>query len=138
MSYGSVYVLTNNGMPHYVKIGCSVYGALERAKNLSKSSTPFPFKVAFEVRFYGYRRLEKAVHKLLAPYRVNEVREFFRCTPSFAEEAIRVCAELIEPDSLYVVDARKAGAAGIVTDRDKAIILALSALPVPPRRLGAI
>lgn len=78
MSNGYVYILTNQALPDLIKIGKTGRDSRERARELSSTSVPFPFKVAFEVFSDEYDNLEKEIHNELADYRVASNREFFR------------------------------------------------------------
>lgn len=86
---GWIYVLSNPSLPGVVKIGMTTTSPEVRAAELSKStSVPTPFIV--ESSFFSLNPLadEKYIHHLLANRRVNERREFFRCTPSEVESLI--------------------------------------------------
>jgi hypothetical protein len=78
MKNGYVYILTNASMPDLIKIGKTARDSRERAKELSKTSVPTPFKVAFEIFSFDYEQLEKNIHNELADFRINPNREFFR------------------------------------------------------------
>lgn len=78
MKNGYVYILTNASMPNLIKIGKTARDSRERAKELSKTAVPTPFKVAFEIFSFDYDVLEKNIHSELADFRVNPNREFFR------------------------------------------------------------
>ncbi|MFB2685316.1 GIY-YIG nuclease family protein [Shewanella mangrovisoli] len=78
MKNGYVYILTNASMPDLIKIGKTARDSRERAKELSKTSVPTPFKVAFELFSFDYDVLEKNIHSELSDFRVNPNREFFR------------------------------------------------------------
>ncbi len=75
---GSVYILENDAMPGLIKIGMTSRDSAERAKELSTTGVPTPFKVAFEVSSDAYENLETEMHRRLADYRVASNREFFR------------------------------------------------------------
>lgn len=77
MKNGYVYILTNSSMPNLIKIGKTARDSRERAKELSKTSVPTPFKVAFEIFSINYNELEKNIHDELSDFRVSSNREFF-------------------------------------------------------------
>ena len=71
-------------MPGIVKIGMTLHDTPEeRARELSHvTGVPSPFCVAISKRIVDPRAKETAVHELLTTlgFRVNEKREFFRCS----------------------------------------------------------
>ena len=87
---GYVYILENDSMPGLIKIGKTARNSRERAKELSNStSVPTPFKVVFELSSDKYELLEREVHRKLTQNRVDNKREFFKCTVNIAIEAIK-------------------------------------------------
>jgi hypothetical protein len=87
---GTVYVLTNASLKGMVKIGFTTRSAAIRAKELSTTSLPTPFEVAFETDTIASPRiLERAVHNNLIASRIQNGREFFKVTPQEAIVAIQ-------------------------------------------------
>lgn len=78
MSNGYVYILTNQSIPEQLKIGMTTRDSRERARELSNTSVPTPFKVAFELFCEDCKELEYKLHKQLSDFRVSSNREFFR------------------------------------------------------------
>ncbi|KIF46827.1 GIY-YIG nuclease family protein [Vibrio owensii] len=78
MDNGFIYIMTNSAMPDLIKIGMTARDSRERARELSNTSVPLPFKVAFEIYCNDIRKVESAIHRELADFRVNPNREFFR------------------------------------------------------------
>lgn len=78
MNNGYVYILINVSMPDIIKIGKTSRDSNARAKELSTTSLPTPFKVAYEIFSTDYDNLEKLIHEKLNDFRVNQNREFFR------------------------------------------------------------
>lgn len=78
-NFGFVYVLSSSAMPGVYKVGATDRSPHQRAAELSRG-TGVP--IEYEVAFYGETQnafaWEKAVHVVLAKYRVSESREFFR------------------------------------------------------------
>lgn len=83
---GIVYVLTNDAMPHMVKIGrTSGEGVERRVAELSRATgIPLPFKVAVARAVHDARVVERALHIAFGPDRVNPAREFFGIAPERA------------------------------------------------------
>lgn len=97
-SSGFVYVLVSASLGGdsdvgIVKIGCTTRTPEERAAQLSASTAaPTPFHVAYSQRARDVTTAEQQVHAILAPYRVNESREFFAVPLALAIQAVqRVC-----------------------------------------------
>ena len=97
---GWVYVLTNEAMPGIVKIGYTLREPSVRAEELYKYSkngavtgVPLPFDVAYKAWVLNPFQVEQAVHKSLAQKRINDNREFFKCSIEEAVEHIRQVAQ---------------------------------------------
>jgi len=97
---GWVYVLTNEAMPGIVKIGYTLREPSVRAEELYKDSkngavtgVPLPFDVAYKAWVLNPFQVEQAVHKSLAQKRINDNREFFKCSTEEAVEHIRQVAQ---------------------------------------------
>jgi hypothetical protein len=84
---GTIYVLgtqlyTKEGH-EIIKIGITTGSVEARINQLYTTGVPFRFRVIKTVETKNYSELEKALHTLLEPYRINRSREFFteRCLP---------------------------------------------------------
>lgn len=77
---GIVYCLSNAAMPGILKVGITGSTAEERAKQLSTTGVPLPFKVEFAMKVADNKSAETTLHKLLEQYteRISSRREFFR------------------------------------------------------------
>ena len=78
---GVVYVLatglfTQEGR-EILKIGHTTQPLETRISQLYTTGTPYQFKELKSWRVRNYTELEQALHRLLAPFRVNRAREFF-------------------------------------------------------------
>ena len=96
---GSVYILTNKGMPNLVKIGYTTRTAQERAKELYKdrngnaiTGVPVAFDVVHVEECNDPKELETLVHNELRELRFNPNREFFEF--SDPSEAIQKLKEI--------------------------------------------
>ncbi|MCJ0871527.1 GIY-YIG nuclease family protein [Streptomyces sp. AP-93] len=92
---GFVYVQRNPAFPDMLKIGYSERLAEDRAKELSRTSVPFPYEVLFRTASSHAAQVEQAVHRLLAAQRVSGNREFFRVSLDTAVTAIRHCQQTV-------------------------------------------
>ncbi len=89
---GTVYILTNKGMPNLVKIGYTERTAQDRADELYEKITgvPMPFNVAHEEFCQNPQELETLIHDELDELRPNKDREFFEFSePSEAIQKIK-------------------------------------------------
>lgn len=86
---GSVYVLSNSGYDHLVKVGYTTRDVATRAEELSAdTAVPGDFKVEHETTVANPAAVERAAHDRLAPYKVDKDREFFEIDPDEAQQAI--------------------------------------------------
>lgn len=87
---GFVYVLTNPVMPGLVKVGHTSRAPEVRAAELSASTgVAARFVVAWSHQVTDHEALEGIAHGRLARYRINNHREFFRCTVVQARRIIK-------------------------------------------------
>jgi hypothetical protein len=87
-----VYVMTNPAMPGIVKIGRSV-APDQRVIDLSRATAvPLPFVLEYDTMPEDDIEAEMTAHKLLAEYRVNPSREFFRVSVQKAIETVQYAA----------------------------------------------
>jgi len=77
-SKGSVYVLESDAMPGFYKIGWTERSPHERAKELSGTSVPSPYRVVFSKSTNLTGEVEKEVHTMLDNLRHRSNREFFK------------------------------------------------------------
>ena len=76
-----VYILTNESMPGYIKIGRTETSVPQRMSELDKTSMPLPFQCYYAARVDDYARVEKTLHTAFADHRVRQSREFFKMDP---------------------------------------------------------
>lgn len=91
---GLVYVLstgvfTKEGK-RIVKIGYTTQDIATRIRQLYTTGAMFQFEELASYRVDNYDLLEQALHKLLAPFRLNNAREFF------SEDALPFVSEIAE------------------------------------------
>lgn len=76
---GFLYILANQSYPGLLKVGVTRLHPLQRMDQLSAASgVPTPFKLKYYRDFDDVFKAETLIHQMLAEYRVNESREFFR------------------------------------------------------------
>jgi hypothetical protein len=94
MARGIIYVLINKSLRGMVKIGKTSRSAEDRASELSSTSLPNPFLVAYDREVSDCEKVEKLIHDRLSQYRVNDDREFFKLPTSRAiDHVIEICSE---------------------------------------------
>lgn len=97
---GSVYVLSNSGYQHLVKVGYTTRDAATRAEELSADTgVPGHFEVEHETAVANPEAVEQAVHDRLAAHKVNKDREFFEIGPDDAQLAIE---RVLSPEASVV------------------------------------
>jgi hypothetical protein len=87
-----VYILTNEAMPGYIKIGRTSTSVEQRMKELDKTSTPLPFQCYYAARVEDDQKLERTLHAAFGDHRVRPSREFFRLDPYKARVVIELLA----------------------------------------------
>lgn len=86
-----IYVLTNEAMPGYVKIGMTTNNLEQRVRELSRStSVPLPFTVFFACTVADAHFVEHQLHDAFDNNRVNPRREFFSIDPERVVAALKL------------------------------------------------
>lgn len=89
-----VYVLTNEAMPGYVKVGKTTTSLEQRMKELSSStSVPLPFTCFYACSVKNATFVERQIHDAFDNNRPNKKREFFQIAPARIVAALKL-AEL--------------------------------------------
>ena len=84
-----VYILTNEAMPGYIKIGFTTNKIEERLRQLDKTGTPLPFELYYAAEVDDAEKEEKWLHSIFADRRVRDNREFFKMNPELATLALK-------------------------------------------------
>ena len=86
-----IYILTNEAMPGYVKIGKTNNDLELRVRELSAStSVPLPFTVFYACTVNNAQFVEHQLHDAFDDNRVNPKREFFRVAPERVVAALKL------------------------------------------------
>lgn len=86
-----IYILTNEAMPGYVKIGKTTNNLEQRIRELSAStSVPLPFTVFYACTVKDAQFVEHQLHDAFDDNRVNPKREFFRVAPERVVAALKL------------------------------------------------
>lgn len=93
MAEGWVYLITNEAMPGYVKIGLTRQNdVVVRLKQLDNTAVPMPFECHFAARVPDCAKLEKTLHFVFGGQRPRQSREFFKIDPDLAKAIIELVA----------------------------------------------
>jgi hypothetical protein len=84
-----VYILTNEAMPGYVKVGFTHGTVEERLKQLDRTNTPLPFECYYACEVEDARQEEQWIHSVFTDRRVRDGREFFQVDPERVVAALR-------------------------------------------------
>lgn len=86
-----IYILTNEAMPGYVKIGKTSNNLAQRVRDLSAStSVPMPFTVFYACKVNDANFVEHQLHDAFDNNRVNPRREFFQIAPERVVAALKL------------------------------------------------
>lgn len=86
---GIVYILTNEAMPDYVKIGFTQGTVQERIRQLDRTGVPLPFEVYYAATVADAEKEERWIHSIFADRRARTNREFFKMNPEYAALALK-------------------------------------------------
>lgn len=90
---GIVYILTNEAMPGYIKIGKTTTSIEQRILELSRSSAvPLPFECYYAVKVANMSKVESAFHDAFTDFRINPKREFFSISPERVVAVLKLLA----------------------------------------------
>jgi PAS domain-containing protein len=84
-----IYILTNEAMPGYVKIGMTNNSVLERLRQLDRTNIPMPFECYYACEVENARQEEQWLHSIFSDRRVRDEREFFKVDPERVVTAVR-------------------------------------------------
>jgi len=99
-----IYVLTNEAMPGYVKIGRTSTSLEQRIRELNAStSVPLPFTAFYACSVQDAHFAEHQLHDAFDDNRVNPRREFFQIAPERVVAALKLAEiENLTPKMDYV------------------------------------
>lgn len=92
MPEGAIYILMNEAMPGYTKIGKTTSPVEQRMKELDSSGVPLPFECFYAAKVADIDHVEKSLHDAFADHRVRSRREFFRIAPERVQSALQLAA----------------------------------------------
>lgn len=104
---GFVYILVNDFLKGLVKIGMTASDPKRRARELSGTGLPAPFKVYAYLQTSRYVAVEDLVHRILTKLtkrRVNQNREFYKIKPREALEILTDVSRVLDPEDCRIVE----------------------------------
>lgn len=98
-----IYILINEAMPGYVKIGKTTL-LEQRVRDLSRASgVPLPFEVFYAAKVRDMHEAEKLIHDAFGDTRVASNREFFKIAPERVVAALKLAqVENVTPHQDFV------------------------------------
>ena len=99
---GKIYVLTNDAMPDYIKIGFTAADDVEtRMKQLDTTGLPLPFRLHACIEVENAQQLERLAHDVFSIQRARSNREFFLMEPETAVRYLKAVS-LNDPSARWI------------------------------------
>ena len=89
---GIIYILINEAMPGYVKLGRTTSSVQQRMRELDSTGVPLPFECFYAARVADCHQAEKLLHDAFQDQRVRSRREFFLISPERMASALKLAA----------------------------------------------
>lgn len=97
-----IYILINEAMPGYIKIGRTT-DLEQRIRSLDTTSVPLPFECFYACTVSNADFVEKKLHDAFLDHRIRSSREFFELSPERAVSALKLAEiENVTPGRDYV------------------------------------
>lgn len=97
-----IYVLINEAMPGYVKIGKTT-NLEQRIRSLDTTSVPLPFECFYACTVEDAGFVEKKLHDAFMDHRIRSSREFFEIAPERVVSALKLAeVENVTPKKDFV------------------------------------
>lgn len=84
-----IYILTNEAMPEFIKIGFTTTTVEQRLKQLDTTGIPLPFECYYAAEVHDAHADEKWLHSIFSDRRVRDSREFFKMNPELVVLALK-------------------------------------------------
>ena len=92
MSEGIIYILINEAMPGYTKVGKTISSLEQRIRDLDSTGVPLPFECFYAARVADIEFVERKLHDAFNDHRVRPRREFFEVDPGRIRSALELAA----------------------------------------------
>ena len=97
-----IYILINEAMPGYVKIG-KTSDLEQRVRSLDTTSVPLPFECFYACTVKDAEFVERQLHEAFTDHRVRSSREFFEVAPARVVAALKLAEiENVTPKKDFV------------------------------------
>lgn len=125
-----VYILINEAMPNYVKVGRTT-NLEQRIRSLDVTSVPLPFECFYACTVRDANFVERSLHDAFGDHRVRSNREFFEIAPERVVSALRL-AEIqnVTPKQDYVETAEDQHALNEARTRRASFNFEMGQIPV--------
>lgn len=98
-----IYILINEAMPGYVKIGKTTTDLERRVRELDTTSVPLPFECFYACIVKNASFVEQQLHDTFLDHRVRSNREFFEISPERVVSALKLAEiENVTPKKDFV------------------------------------
>lgn len=126
-----VYILTNEAMPGYIKIGLTDKPITERVLGLDNTSVAVPFQCYYAARVDDNQKIERALHTAFGDFRVRPNREFFKMDPYKVKVILEVLAlEDVTPKNEIVASAEDSRALRVVGANTRRFRFSSAGIPI--------
>lgn len=126
-----VYILTNEAMPGYIKIGLTDKPITERVLGLDNTSVAVPFQCYYAARVDDNQKIEKALHTAFGDFRVRPNREFFKMDPYKVKAILEVLAlEDMTPKNEIVASVEDSQALRVVGANTRRFRFSSAGIPI--------
>jgi len=92
MAEGIIYILINEAMPGYTKVGKTTTTVEQRMRELDSTGVPLPFECFYAARVENMDFVERRLHDAFGDHRVRLRREFFNVAPERVQSALLLAA----------------------------------------------
>jgi len=131
MSEGIIYVLVNEAMPGYTKIGKTTSPIEQRMRELDSTGVPLPFECYYAALVHDINFVEKKIHDAFDDHRVRQRREFFRVDPERVQSALELTGgDDVTPRDDIVEDAEDQAA--LNKARERRAVFNFRMVEIPP------
>jgi hypothetical protein len=125
-----IYILINEAMPGYVKIG-RTKNLEQRIRSLDTTSVPIPFECFYACTVNDANFVERQLHDAFFDQRVRSNREFFEVSPERVVSALRLAEiENVTPKQDYVESAEDQQALNQARNRRAVFNFKMVGIPV--------
>jgi hypothetical protein len=125
-----IYILINESMPGYVKIGRTT-DLEQRMRSLDTTSVPLPFECYYACTVSNAAYVEKQLHDAFMDHRIRSSREFFEISPDRVASALKLAEiENITPQRDYVETAEDQQALNQARQRRAVFSFNMTNIPV--------